>query len=175
MRAREAGSVRRPAILAVGTIATAVVLAACAVTVASALTPPHPVQVLDDDGVDTSATAPGPAPTVASPAAPAPGGPGRPAPREGGGVVAVPPAGPVVLEDGGRGTAGDGVSAPTAGDGATADDPGAGEDAPDPGSAPGAPDRTPGGAHEGTGRDHAHDHGRGQDEGGDGDRAGDRG
>jgi hypothetical protein len=94
---------KRSTILAGGAVATALVLAAGAVTVASAVgAPANSDRVLDDRGVDTTTVSPIPTPSVSHSATAEPG-------DDNGhdGVVTVPPAGPTVVDRHGDPTAPD--------------------------------------------------------------------
>jgi len=98
---------KRTTILAGGAVATALVLAAGAVTVASAMgAPVDSSRVLDDRGIDTATVSPTATPT------PTPTGSHHATPEPGDdngqdGVVTVPPAGPTVIDRHGDATAPD--------------------------------------------------------------------
>lgn len=86
----------RTALLAGGTVAAAIVLAAGAVTVANAVVlPQDSSRVLVDRGIDTSTVSPVPIPSPSSSV-------GHPTPEpgddHGSGVVTVPPVGPTVID-----------------------------------------------------------------------------
>ncbi len=93
---------KRITLITGGAVATAIVLAVGAVTIASAVSlPADSSRVLDDHGIDTATVSPAPTPssTATHHATPEPGDD-----HGQDGIVTVPPAGPTVIDRHGHGS-----------------------------------------------------------------------